>query len=101
MDIMNKTIQFRIDEATKVEAEKIFDGLGLNMSSGIKVFLRTVVRNRSIPFEITRANGFVVPAGTRPEGYQDIHSRTRLRVLGASGFKKRSILDNEEDDAFT
>lgn len=99
---MNTSIHFRIDKATKIEAEKIFDGLGLTMSSAIKVFLRTVVRNRSIPFEITKANGFIMPAGTRPEGYRDIGPRVRSGAIGVGGsggvMKRQSILDDSDDE---
>ncbi len=55
---MDTTIQFRIDKATKVSAQKVFGELGLDMSSALKLFLRTVSRTKSIPFEIRTANGF-------------------------------------------
>ncbi|MEK7645178.1 MAG: type II toxin-antitoxin system RelB/DinJ family antitoxin [Patescibacteria group bacterium] len=55
---MNTTIQLRIDKATKVSAQKVLAELGLDMSSAMKLFLRTVSRTKSIPFEIRTVNGF-------------------------------------------
>ncbi len=55
---MNTTIQIRVDKATKKEADKTFKDLGLDMSSGIKIYLRQVIKSRSIPFEIRTVNGF-------------------------------------------
>ena len=46
------TVTARVDEETKKEAERIFRELGIPMSSAISVFLKAVVRNRGIPFEL-------------------------------------------------
>jgi len=51
-------IQVRIDEKTKKQAQKTLDCLGLDMSSAVKLFLRSVITTQSIPFEIRTANGF-------------------------------------------
>ena len=50
-------IQIRIDEKTKKDAKKIFDQMGIDMSSGIKVFLKQVVIHKKIPFQIVTENG--------------------------------------------
>lgn len=55
---MNTTIQLRIDKKTKDQAKKTFEAVGLDMSSGIKVYLKQVARAQAIPFEIRTANGF-------------------------------------------
>lgn len=55
---MNTTLQIRIDEKTKRSAQKVFRDLGVDMSSGVKMFLQQVVNTESIPFEIRTANGF-------------------------------------------
>lgn len=49
---MNTTINIRTSEETKKEAEKLFDDFGLSMTSAINVFLRQVIREKRIPFEI-------------------------------------------------
>lgn len=45
-------INVRVDENTKIQAEKIVDALGLNMSSAINIYLKQIVLTNSIPFEI-------------------------------------------------
>ncbi len=46
------TINIRTDSATKKEAERLFADFGLSMTSAINVFLRQVIREKRIPFEI-------------------------------------------------
>ncbi|MCL2548097.1 MAG: type II toxin-antitoxin system RelB/DinJ family antitoxin [Symbiobacteriaceae bacterium] len=45
-------ISVRVDNTTKNQAEAVFNALGLNMSTGINVFLTHVARSRSIPFAL-------------------------------------------------
>lgn len=55
---MNTTLQVRIDKKTKSEAQKVFKDMGIDMSSGIKLFLSRVVNTGSIPFIPITKNGF-------------------------------------------
>jgi DNA-damage-inducible protein J len=57
---MNTTLQIRLDAKTKSSAQKIFQSLGVDMSSGVKMFLQQVVNTESIPFEIRTKNGFTL-----------------------------------------
>lgn len=57
---MNTTLQIRIDSKIKTDAQKVFKELGLDMSSGMKIFLQQVVNTESIPFPLRTANGFTV-----------------------------------------
>ena len=45
-------LNIRTDKEIKNQAEKIFNELGLNMTTAINMFLRTVVREYGIPFEL-------------------------------------------------
>lgn len=47
------TISVRLDKSTKTNAEKLFEELGLNMSTAITLFIKQSLRERSIPFSIT------------------------------------------------
>ena len=51
----NKTsnVSFRIDHNLKVQADILFSQLGLNMTTAFNIFLRQVVREGCIPFDIT------------------------------------------------
>ena len=45
-------LNIRTDKDVKEQAEKIFNALGLNMTSAVNIFLRTAIRERGIPFEL-------------------------------------------------
>ena len=53
-DLMATTnISFRMEEGLKKQAEKIFDEMGMNMTTAFTVFTKAVVRSGKIPFEIS------------------------------------------------
>ena len=45
-------LNIRIDKNVKESSEKVFEDLGLNMTTAINMFLRQVIRVNGIPFEI-------------------------------------------------
>jgi len=49
---MMTQINIRIDEKTTSQAELIFDDLGLNMTTAINMFIKKVIRENGIPFEL-------------------------------------------------
>lgn len=55
---MNTTLQVRIDKKTKTKAQKIFKEIGIDMSSGIKMFLSRVINTGTVPFIPLTKNGF-------------------------------------------
>jgi len=54
------TIQIRIDSKTKEAARKTLDGIGLDMSSAVKLFLTNVVNRNGIPLDLRTENGFTL-----------------------------------------
>ena len=46
------TIAIRVDDKLKAEAVKLFDSLGLDMTTAIKMFLIQSVQTKSIPFSV-------------------------------------------------
>ncbi|MFL0198730.1 type II toxin-antitoxin system RelB/DinJ family antitoxin [Clostridium sp. WILCCON 0269] len=54
----NVTVNVRMDENLKKEAEKLFDDLGMNMSTAINIFIRQSLNMGGIPFTITRKDDF-------------------------------------------
>lgn len=46
-------INIRIEDNLKEKAEKLFDELGLNMSTAFNIFIRQSIRQGGIPFEVT------------------------------------------------
>jgi DNA-damage-inducible protein J len=57
---MSSIINIRVDSATKSAAQKTLEEIGLDLSSGIKLFLRNVVITKSVPLNLRTENGFTV-----------------------------------------
>jgi len=53
-------IQIRIDEKEKRTAKLVFDKLGLDMSTAIKLFLRQTALRKGLPFLLTTENNLTV-----------------------------------------
>jgi len=45
-------INFRIDDATKAEAESLFASLGMNTTTALMVFIRQSIAEHAIPFAV-------------------------------------------------
>ena len=45
-------LQTRVDTKTKLEAESLFDSLGLDITTAIRLFLRQSINQQRIPFDI-------------------------------------------------
>ncbi len=56
------TINIRVDESIKKQSEMIFDELGMSMTGAITVFLKAVVRTKSIPFSLEIPNKETIKA---------------------------------------
>ena len=49
-------LNIRTDKEVKLAAEKIFEELGLNMTTAINMFLRQTIRENGIPFSLKLNN---------------------------------------------
>ena len=45
-------LNIRTDKEVKLQAEKIFNSLGFNMTTAVNIFLRQVIRENGIPFDV-------------------------------------------------
>ena len=45
-------LNIRTDRDVKMQAEKIFEALGMNMTTAVNIFLRQAIRENGIPFEV-------------------------------------------------
>ena len=45
-------LSVRVDLATKKQAEAVFSALGMNLSTGVNMYLAHVARTRAIPFAL-------------------------------------------------
>ena len=46
------TVQIRVDDTLKKEADALFSSLGLDTSTAIRIFLNAAVENDGIPFSV-------------------------------------------------
>ena len=56
MGTVNVTV--KMDESVKKQAEQVFNELGLNMSVALNVFVKAVVREKRIPFDLALNDPF-------------------------------------------
>ncbi len=80
IDTMNSTIQVRVAVDTKRKADKAFKKMGLDLSSGIKLYLHQVIHSGSIPFIIRTENGFT------PEQEKKMVKETKEALLRGKSF---------------
>ena len=51
-------LQVRVDERTKENARNVFEAMGLDLSSGVKMYLSHVARTKTIPYSMFTADNF-------------------------------------------
>lgn len=64
------TINVRINTATKLAAQEVFTKLGLDLSTGVNMYLARVVQDQAMPFTPRTMNGYT------PEQEQKILAET-------------------------
>ena len=77
------TTTLRIDDDLKRDCDKVFEELGLNMTSALTVFLKQVVRTRTIPFIIGEYQTPAAPSSRKLDGQRawEIFERCRLERI--------------------
>lgn len=53
-----KSVNFRIDEKLKDQAEALLSEMGLSMSSALNLFLQQMVNKKALPFIVEAADPF-------------------------------------------
>jgi DNA-damage-inducible protein J len=53
LNMVNTNLNIRTDKEVKNQAEKIFNALGMNMTTAVNIFLKTTIRENGIPFRLT------------------------------------------------
>lgn len=51
-----ETISFRLEDKEKSELKEVFDEMGLDISTGMRLYVKRVLATRSIPFELKVVN---------------------------------------------
>jgi addiction module RelB/DinJ family antitoxin len=81
---MTKTLQLRVDESLRREADSLFTELGLDTTTAVRMFLRRAVQTRSIPFALRIEEG--------PAELIDVPAPVQAQMdqIGALWAKKRA-----------
>lgn len=81
--LMAKTLQVRIEEGLRTEADEVLHEIGLDVPSAVRLFLTKVVQTRSIPFELKAPGIRVVEVAADPD------TQVRMDEIGAVWAKKK------------
>jgi DNA-damage-inducible protein J len=68
------TIQLRINDGVKAEADSLFSSLGLDTSTAIRMFLSAAIENDGIPFDVRRKR----PNAELREAMEDVRLNRNL-----------------------
>lgn len=85
MDSTNLNI--RTDRDVKLAAEKIFEELGLNMTTAVNIFLRQTIRENGIPFELKLNVPNDVTAAAIEEGRRLAYDKTAAGYTSMADLK--------------
>jgi DNA-damage-inducible protein J len=80
---MAKTLQVRIEEGLRTEADEVLHEIGLDVPSAVRLFLTKVVQTRSIPFELKAPGISVVELAVEPA------TQARMNEIGTLWAKKK------------
>lgn len=50
---MKTSVNIKMEEDVKEQAKRLFDELGLDMTSAVNIFLKTAIREQCIPFVLS------------------------------------------------
>lgn len=92
------TISTRVDEETKVNAEKIANSIGLTLSAAINVFLKRFVMENGFPFDlrsVSPSSGKAIADMTTEE----IVQRVKLSVRNAPAAPRPSTVTYLDPDS--
>ncbi len=81
---MSKTLQIRIEEGLRSDADDVLNEIGLDVPSAVRLFLTKVVQTRSIPFEL-KAAGLRVTELT-----VDAATQAKMDEIGALWTRKKA-----------
>ena len=83
-------ISLRVDDEVKRNAERTLNDIGLSMSTAINIFLKTVVRENRIPFELS-ADPFY-----SKENMAELEKRVADIRSGKSILKEHELIEVDE-----
>ncbi len=95
MASLTSPINVVVDSTTKEEATNILKDLGLSMSSAINLFLRQVIKNNGLPFEVKNRNVDQDLLNALKEAEDIINNRIKVQSYDNREDLKKSLLSDE------
>jgi DNA-damage-inducible protein J len=77
----NPNMCIRIDANTKTRATSILHSLGLNVSQAVILYLRQIIYNNGIPFELKIPNKKTVKTFQKTNVGKELHKVANIREL--------------------
>lgn len=81
-------VNLRLDDQLKKESDEFFKELGMDLSTGIKIYLSKVVRDQAIPFELA------LPTDDFSRGVRDIENGNFVTVNSVEEMMR--VIDDED-----
>ena len=75
------TIQTRIDQVIKTQAQEILGRLNISMSEAVSLFLTQVTLHRGIPFDVKIPNAQTAETIRKAEAGQELHHVSSVTEL--------------------
>ena len=82
-------ISLRVDDDVKLNAERTLSNIGLSMSSAINIFLKTVIRENRIPFELSADPFYSI------ENMEELERRATSIRTGKTTLKEHELIEVE------
>lgn len=80
-------LNIRTDKSVKEQAERIFNELGITMTTAVNMFLRTAIREHGIPFELKLEMPDEVTAAAIEEGRKLVEDPSAPRYSSMESLK--------------
>ena len=94
MASLTSPINVMVDSATKEEATNILKDLGLSMSTAINLFLRQVIKNDGLPFEVKNRKPNKELLDSLKEAEDIINNKINVNSYDNREDLKKSLLDD-------
>jgi len=88
------TIQVRIEDSMKAEADSLFTALGLDTSTAVRIFIAAALEQDGLPF-VVKLNRRKIPNAELREAMEDVRLERNLHGTYSSGEEAvRSMLED-------
>ena len=77
----NGIIHTRIDSQTKAQAQSILNKLGMTLSEAISLYLRQIVFQKGIPFEVKIPNELTMKTIEKSQRGEELHEASSVEEM--------------------